>query len=410
LKDNILIIGGGHAGSMAAILLRQKKYKGSISIVSEENHLPYQRPPLSKAYLLGNTEKKSLYFKSREYYKNNNIEFISNKTAIKIDRADSRVLLDDGEHLKYKSLIIATGSKLNRLKHSSKNQNIYYLKTIEDSIKLRSVFKKHKKIVIIGAGYIGLEVASALIKNKLDVTVIETTERVMNRSVCDQTSDFIMNMHIKAGVKFLFNTSVIDIKDINLKKRIYLNNESSLDADAIIIGIGISPNIKLAQDSGLDCSNGIIVNEYCQTSHPKIYAIGDCTEHPNKIYQRRVRLESVHNAAEQAKTASGVICGKKKPYQQVPWFWTEQYGLKIQIAGLSNDYDDIVLRGNLKDKKFSIFYLKNKKIIAVDAINDNQSFLSGRKLIKIEANISKSKLSDVKINLRDLIKKPYIGN
>jgi 3-phenylpropionate/trans-cinnamate dioxygenase ferredoxin reductase component len=403
MEKNIVIVGGGQAGFTTAANLRNKKHKGSILIFGEEVYPPYQRPPLSKSFLTDESQEQSLYIKSQSYYDKNNISIICNKKATKINRESKSIIIDNKDKYHYEKLVIATGSKLNKLDLSCNESNIHYLRSITDSIAIKSTLSTKDSIVIIGAGYIGLEIAAAAIKKNLSVTVIEMEKRSMSRSLCIETSQFLQNKHETEGVTFIFNTSVIDIIDFNLKKRVSCSNGMNIDADAIVIGVGVKPNTKLAEDAKLECMNGIIVDKNGQTSDANIFAAGDCTNHPNEVYNRRLRLESVHNAVEQAKTVAASICGEQKPYSQVPWFWSDQYNIKLQIAGISDGYDEYVIRGNPYKEKFSTFYLKDKILIAVVAINDQYSYLKGKKLISLRARISKDILENMKIDLKELI-------
>ena len=403
LKASVLIIGSGQAGAMVAITLRRIKYEGSIVIVGSEKYLPYQRPPLSKAFLTNATKLDNLYIKSKSYYQKKNIEILSGTTVINIDRKAKKVALEDKTEYRYKKLIIATGSELNKIPLNCDTTNIHYLRTIDDSLAIKKAIDKEKDITIIGAGYIGLEIAATAIKKGCKVTVIELTDRVMSRSISSLTSDFLQKKHEKEGVNFLFNKAVFDIQNLKKGERILCNDGHIIDTNTVIIGVGIQPNIKLAIDSALDFENGITVNEDGQTSDPNIFSVGDCTNHPNKIYNKRIRLESVHNAVEQAKTIAHSIVGKKRPYQQVPWFWSDQYNLKLQIAGIPINYNDIIFRGSQEKEKFAVFYLKKNKIIALEAINDQKSFLIGKKLIKNQTNIPLDVLKEQDSDLKSFL-------
>ena len=403
MKSNVIILGAGHAGCMTAIHLRQMKYKGSILLIGDENYLPYQKPPLSKGFMNGNVKENSLYLKSADYYKKNKITLIQNQKVTHIKRKQRCVILENGQKCYYQKLVIANGSSLNKLKISCNQNNIYYLKTIDDALSIQSTFKQIKKIVIIGSGYIGMEIAAAAIKENLEVTVVEIENRVMKRSTCFETSKFFQKKHEQQGVNFIFNLTVDSIRDYNFQKRLTFNNGNILDADAIVIGVGIKPNVELALTAKLKCDDGIIVDENGMTADENIFAAGDCTNHPNNIYQKRLRLESVHNAVEQSKTVAASINGNKKPYHQVPWFWTDQYNLKLQIAGISEGHDQYVIRGNIKEEKFSVFYLRKKKLIAVEAINDNKSFVKGKKLIALKPQIKTNLINNEDIDIKDWI-------
>ena len=404
MKYDVIIIGGGQAGSMLAITLRQQKFLGSILLISDESHLPYQRPPLSKSFLSCSTTTKSLYFKSSAYYEKNQIDILLNNNVTSINRTDKNIALENGKKFYYKTLVIATGSKLNTLDFHCDNNKIYYLKTINDSMKIRSLLDQQQKIVIIGAGYIGLEIAAAASKKNHQVIVLEADSRVMSRSVCPETSHFFELMHEKEGVHFFFNALIKNIHQHNNQKMITLNNHESINADAIIIGVGVKPKIDLAVAAGLDCENGITVNKFCQTSDDNIFAVGDCTNYPNTIYDQRLRLESVQNAIEQAKIAASKINEIDLPNDHIPWFWSDQYNIKLKIVGVATDYEHYVVRGNIAEKKFSVFYLKNGRLIALETINDNKSFSLGKKLIKNRVSASIEDLEDKELDLRNWLR------
>ena len=403
MQYDVIIIGGGQAGAMSAITLRQKKFSGRILLISNEGYLPYQRPPLSKAFLTDLLLTESLYIKSSAYYKRNKIDILMNDTVELIDRNKKNIILEDGGKYSYQKLVLATGSELNILDITCDKKNIYYLRTIDDSIKIRSLLEQQQKIVIVGAGYIGLEIAAAAIQKNQQVIVLEADNRVMSRSVCPETSNFFEAIHKKEGVNFFFNTLIEDIHQHNSQKIITVNNDESINADAIIIGIGVNPKIGLAVEAGLDCQNGILVNEFCQTSDDNIFAIGDCANYPNSIYGQRLRLESVQNALEQAKIAASTINGLDLPHDQIPWFWSDQYNIKLRIAGVATGYENYVIRGNISEEKFSVFYLKEERLIAIETINDNKSFSVGKKLIKNQTSIPLDVLKDQNSDLKSFL-------
>ena len=403
MKNDVVIIGAGHAGGMTAILLRQQKFQGSITLIGQEDFLPYQRPALSKGFLAGEIEEQRLYLKSQDFYVKNNIRIIQNHKIVDIDRNNKTVLLEDLKQIEYEKLVIATGSVVNKLNTSSKETDLYYLRTIGDSLEIRKRLENKKKMAIIGAGYIGLEIASIAIKKNLEVSVIELEKRVMSRVTSQEISHFLQKKHQSEGVKIKFNTSVIDIEDIDNRKRITCNDGSVLDIDFVVIGIGIKPNIELAQNCGLECDNGIIVNETGKTSDKHIFAVGDCSNHPNNIFNRRLRLESVQNAVEQAKSIAAGIAGKKKPYREVPWFWSDQYDIKLQIAGISQHHDQKLLTGSISKEKFAVFYLKEKRLVGVDGVNSPKEFITGKKLIGTRSEIPLELIKKANIDLKEIV-------
>ena len=403
MKNDAVIIGAGHAGGMTAISLRQRQYQGSITLIGEENFLPYQRPALSKGFLAGEIEEKRLYLKSQDYFDKNNIRIIRSCKVVAIDRNNKTILLENQKQLGYEKLVIATGSIVNKLKTSSKETDLYYLRTIRDSLKIREKLRSKNKITIIGAGYIGLEIASIATKKNLEVSVLELENRVMGRVVSAEVSDFFQKKHQSEGVEFKFNTSITDIEDRGKQKRIICSDGSFLNTDVVVIGVGIKPNIELAKSSGLKCDNGILVDANGQTSDPHIFAVGDCSNHPNNIFKQRLRLESVQNAVEQAKSIAASIAGSHKPYQEVPWFWSDQYNIKLQIAGISQDHDHRVIRGFPEEEKFAVFYQKEKRLIAVDAINSPKEFMVGKKWIAKQAKIPFELIRNVDVDLKKIV-------
>jgi len=403
MRNDVVIIGAGHAGGMTAISLRQQKYQGSITLIGEENFLPYQRPALSKGFLAGEIEEKRLYLKSQDYFDKNNIRIIRSCKVVAIDRNNKTILLENQKQLGYEKLVIATGSIVNKLKTSSKETDLYYLRTIRDSLKIREKLRSKNKITIIGAGYIGLEIASIATKKNLEVSVLELENRVMGRVVSAEVSDFFQKKHQSEGVEFKFNTSITDIEDRGKQKRIICSDGSFLNTDVVVIGVGIKPNIELAKSSGLTCDNGILVDDNGQTSDRHIFAVGDCTNHPNNIFKQRLRLESVQNAVEQAKSIAASIAGSHKPYQEVPWFWSDQYNIKLQIAGISQDHDHRVIRGYPEEEKFAVFYQKEKRLIAVDAINSPKEFMVGKKWIAMQAKIPFELIRNVDVDLKKIV-------
>jgi len=404
MKYSVIIVGGGQAGLTTLVSLRQNYFTGSILLVGDEDQFPYQRPPLSKNFLYEKIEDERLSLKPKSYFAKHNIDYLNSSLVTAINREEKYIQVSHHKKFSYSKLVICTGSSVNKLSLSCSSKNIHYLRTIEDSKEIKHTLQTMKKIVILGAGYIGLEIASAAINQGLDVTVIELKKTVMNRSVSHYTASYIRKKHEESGVKFLFETSVEDIKDENGKKKIICKNNNALYADAVIIGVGIKPNVGLAIKSGLDCQDGIIVNKYGQTSDKNIYSSGDCANHPSQIFKRRLRLESVQNAIEQSKIVATSIIGKKIEYNEVPWFWSNQYNIKLQIAGISSSTYKTIVRGNLSEEKFAVYYLHNNKLKAIETINYQKSFMLGKKLIRSQHFISDDLIKNELIDIRDWIK------
>ena len=396
---DVLIIGGGQAGSMTAINLRKQKFEGSIAIITEEAHHPYQRPPLSKGFLTGDFKQENLFFKSESYYEKNKIKVFLKSHAVSIEIKKQKVILGSGEEIKYKKLVIATGSKLNKIT-PEEDEKIIYLNSIDNAVNLKKRLEENKSIGIVGAGYIGLEVAATAKKMDLKTTVFEAEKRIMQRSASDEIASFIKSYHEKMGVEFKLGSMVQKITTED-GLRIVLNDGQISEPDFVVIGVGVQAACDIAQEAGIDCNNGILVDENCLTSEENIYAAGDCVNYYFSRYGSRQRLESVQNAIDQATTVSASIMGAPITYKSIPWFWSDQYDLKIQIAGLSQDSDLLVTRGNKNDCKFSVCHFKNSRLMAVECVNDQKTFMLGKKLIEAESKITPEAIENVQTNLRD---------
>ena len=402
--EELVVIGGGQAAIQCVASLRKEGYSGSITLVGEENHLPYQRPPLSKGFLSGSTESDRLYLKKIEFFQENSIQLNLGVTANRIDRDNCIVNLSDGKSIGYDKLVLATGSRVRKLKFPGSDlEGINYLRGIDDAESLKDGLLKSKNLVIVGAGYIGLEVAAVATEFDTKITVIEMADRVMNRTVDPIISDYYQELHSKNGVDFILNESLERVDGNKTVEQVICSGGSSIEADILVIGAGVIPNIELAEESGLSCDNGICVDEYGQTEDAKVFACGDCTNHPNEKLNRRLRLESVHNAMEQSKTVATSVMGNRTAYNQIPWFWSDQYDHKLQIIGLSGDHDEVLIRGNQEESKFMLFYLKGEELIAVDAVNNPKEFLICRKLVENKVKISSDDILNQSKNLNDLI-------
>lgn len=405
IADNsrIVIVGAGHAAGQLVTSLKQKKFAGRIVLIGDEDYLPYQRPPLSKKFLAGELAAERLYVKPSSFYEDDNIELRLGEAVTAIDREAKKLTTSTDAELTYDTLIFATGSRVRELPESLPTlDGIHYLRGIEDVNAIREEMRDAKRIVIIGAGYIGLEVAAVSRTLGLDVTVLEMAERVMSRVVSHEVSDFYAAEHRAQGVKLELSSGLDSFAGDERVRAVITTDGRRIDADLVVVGVGILPNTELAAAAGLDVDNGIVVNDRCQTADPAIYAVGDCTSHPNRVYDKMLRLESVHNALEQAKTAAAAICGEDVSYDQVPWFWSDQYDLKLQIAGLSAGYDEVVLRGDMEQRSFACLYLRQKRLIAIDAINAPRDFMQAKALIARHATPDPAKLADSDILLKDL--------
>jgi len=402
--NEIVVIGSGQAAVQAVMSLKRNEFTGSIKIIGEEGHLPYQRPPLSKDFLLEEYKPERVSLKKKEFYEENGIDLILGKRAETIDTSLKEIVLSDENKINYDQLIIATGSRVRKLNvPGSEKTGIYYLRDLNDANALKKQIKKSKKMVVVGAGYIGLEVASVAASLGIEVTVIEMANRVMNRTVDPVISSYYQKLHESHGVKIHLDNGLKEFQGKESVNAVLCSDGLKLDADVVVVGAGVLPNQEIAMDAGLKCENGITVNEYGETSDQDVYACGDCTNHPNKTLNTRLRLESVHNAMEQSKTVASTIMGNRDPYDQIPWFWSDQYDHKLQLVGISGEHDEIVMRGLESEQKFLLFYLKNSVLIAVNAINSSKEFLICRKLVANKVKISSDVLKDQSVNLNDLL-------
>jgi len=404
MSERVVIAGAGHAAGQVVTSLRQHKFAGQIILVGDEPYLPYQRPPLSKKFLAGEMPAERLYVKPESFYEDTGVELHLDSRITEIDRETKRLRIAGDDEIAYDKLVLALGSRVRRLPVDGTDlKGVHYLRSIADVEGIRGDMDAGRRLVIIGAGYIGLEVAAVAQQAGLEVTVIEMADRVMSRVVSPEISDFYQIEHTNQGVKLRLSTGVTALNGKKRVKSVTTSDGEKIRADLVVIGVGIQPNTEVPTAAKLDVDNGIIVDDHCQTSDPDIYAVGDCTSHPNAIYGRRLRLESVHNALEQAKTAAANICGGDVAYSQVPWFWSDQYDLKLQIAGLSEGHDDVVIRGNPAERSFSCLYLAEGRLIAVDAINAPRDFVQSKQLIADGVVIDAKKLADVETALKDMV-------
>ena len=402
MSERIVIIGAGQSGAQAVATLRAEGYTGALTMIGDESHAPYQRPPLSKAYLMGTMERDRLFLKPDAFYRDAQCEMILGVGATRIDRATKTVHLADGRVLAYDKLLLATGSRVRKIRCPGADlRGIHYLRGIDDVDALRASFQPGKKLAIVGGGYIGLEVAAVAAKRGIDVTVFEAMDRLMARAVSAPISDFYDKVHRAAGVKVLLNTGVEAFEGDGALAAIRAEG-TSYPADVALVGIGIIPNIELAKEAGLGCDDGIVVNEKSDvTGDPAVFAAGDCTRHVGRE-GTALRLECVQNAIDQAKHAALGMLGKPSTYREVPWFWSDQYDLKLQIAGLARPSDRLVVRGNPEARKFAIFHLRDGAIAAVEAVNAAPEYLVGKKLIADGTKVAPDRLADTSIPMKTI--------
>jgi 3-phenylpropionate/trans-cinnamate dioxygenase ferredoxin reductase subunit len=396
---NVVVIGAGQAALQTIMSLRQGGYEAAITLVGDEAYLPYQRPPLSKAYLSGKMERDRLFLKPDAFYTDNQVTLKLDMRVDSLDAAAKSVKLSNGETLAYEYAVIATGSRPRLLDVPGRQlDNIFDLRGMADIDAMQPHFVEGKKLLVVGGGYIGLEAAAVAAAMGMRVHVLEAAPRLLARVAEPEISAFYTRLHKDNGVTLVTDSQMTGFVGDNAVRCVEMADGSVINADIVITGIGILPNIEIAEAAGLTVENGIVVNEVGQTSDAHIFAAGDCTSHPNDLLGRTMRLESVPNAIEQGKAVASAICGAPKPYHQVPWFWSDQYDVKLQIAGVPLEIDQKVLRGDDSTNSFAWFYFTGDKLTGVTAVNRPAEFMAGRMLIekslKGEAIADPAKLAD----------------
>jgi len=401
---HVVILGAGHAGGTLCALLRQFDYPGSITLIGEEPLPPYQRPPLSKAWLKGEANAEDLELKPLEFYREHAIDFRPGKRALRLERSDRRVHLDDGSILTYDTLVIATGARAIALPIPGADlTGVMFLRTAADAELLKATIGPGKTLVVVGGGYIGLEVAASGRALGAAVVVLERERRLLARVACEALSDFFRGYHESRGVGFELGCSVVGFEGADGHVTgVTLADGRSLACDAVVVGVGATPNDEIATDAGLETARGIVVDLEARTSDPNIFAIGDVTHRPMPIYGRMFRMESVPNALEQAKQAAAAITGRPAPAGETPWQWSDQYDLKLQIAGYAFDVDEILIRGDPASAKFAVFHLKGDRLQSVEAINSPPEFMMGKMLIGNRKPVDKARLADPSISMKEV--------
>ncbi|HKY57899.1 MAG TPA: FAD-dependent oxidoreductase [Aeromicrobium sp.] len=389
-----VIVGASHAGAQLAASLRQEGWNGELVLIGDESILPYQRPPLSKAYLAGKSALDDLAIRNAEFYAKQEIQLL-NATVDAIDRSTRHLALRTGEALSYDKLALCTGARPRRLTTPGADlPGVHYLRTAADVEAIRAVATAGPRTVIIGGGYIGLETAASLRALGLEVTVLEAAERVLERVTAPEVSAFFTRIHRNEGVDVRTGALVEAIAGERQVQEVVLAGGESLPADLVVVGIGVEPNIELAVEAGLVVDNGVLIDSQARTSDPDIVAAGDCASHDLARYGRRVRLESVPSAGEQAKVAAATICGKSKEIAALPWFWSDQYDVKLQIAGLNTGYDEIILDGDPhQGRDFTCYYFRQGELIAADCVNRPRDFMFSKRAITQRTPVARADLT-----------------
>ena len=382
MQEDIVIIGAGQAGAQVAQSLRQGGFEGPLRLIGDEPHPPYQRPPLSKKFLAGEIGAEGLWLRPPAFFTTNNIDHIPNTRVVAIDRGAKRLTLANGDTLPYGKLVLATGTNARLLTlEGADKKGVVTLRSIADVDVIRNILQKSSSVAIIGAGYIGLEVAAVAKSLGKSVTVIEAQDRPMKRVVSQAVSDYFSGLHKARGIELRLNTGIEAIEGGDSVTGVRLSTGETVPAELVLVAVGAEPNDHLAAEAGLEVDNGILVDGCGQTSDPDIFAAGDCTRFYSNRYQRSVRMESVQNAIDQAKAVAQALLGQEVDYDPLPWFWSDQYDIKLQIAGLSEGYDDTKVVGSTEDSKFYVAYLHDGRLIAVDSINSPRSHMMARRVI-----------------------------
>ena len=397
----IVIAGAGHAGFQLAASLRQHGFAERVCLINDEAHLPYQRPPLSKAYLKGEGRPDSLMFRPDKFYRDQNIELISDRAAF-IDRAARRLVLESGAFLDYGHLVLATGAR-NRLLDipNASLADVRYLRILDESEALRLRIATARHAVVIGAGFIGLEFAATARAKGLEVDVIELGTRVMARAVTAEISDYFQERHTAAGIRIHLGVQATSIEsDGTNVTGVSLSDGRHIPADLVVVGVGVLPNVEIAAEAGLPVAAGIIVNEHLLTSDPNISAIGDCALFASPRFGGSLRLESVQNATDHARCVAARLTGDAKPYDGQPWFWSDQGDDKLQIAGLTTGYDRVVVRGDRMQRSFSAFCYKSGQLVGVESVNRASDHVFGRKILGMNRSIEPEQAADPGFDLK----------
>ena len=406
-RAEVVIVGAGQAAGELAVALRQEGCTGRILVIGEEQVLPYQRPPLSKAYLSGKVGPEGLLVRPPAAYEQAHIDFLLGVRVEAIDRQAHRLRLADGRSVGYDRLALPTGGRARRLAIAGSDlHGIHYLRSQADVEAIRPGLRGGRRLVIVGGGYVGLEVAAVAVRMGLQVTVLEAAPRVLARVTAPQVSAFYEALHRDNGVQILTGVEVegfaggecpVHVGEVLCK------DGRRIEADLVIVGVGLIPNVELAEAAGLEVDNGILIDEHGRTSDADIVALGDCTNHPCLFYDRRLRLESVPSAIDQARTAAATLCGKSRRTESLPWFWSDQYDLKLQMAGLNQGYERMVLRGSFEQRSFTAFYLQGERIIAADVVGRPAEFMLAKRLISERLVVDDALLADEARPLKELL-------
>lgn len=397
-----VVIGAGQAGLQICDSLRKGGFDGRLVLIGEEPELPYQRPPLSKKFLGGELEEARLAFRPAAFYEKNDIEIVTGTVARSLERDGRTVVLEDGTRVAYERLALATGARIRPLPcPGAEDERVHYVRTLADSRGLAAALADAAHLTVVGGGFIGLEVAAVARGMGKDVVVLEALDRLMARAVSPRVSAFYADLHRGHGVDIRLDTGVDTLEPTGRRLGV-LAGGAHFETDLVVAGIGVLPNVELASEAGLICRNGIVVDAAARTSDPAIVAAGDCTMHYNGFLEREIRLESVQNAVDQAKIAAASMLGETAEYVQVPWFWSDQYDVKLQMAGIGMPFEEAVVRGDMSAAAFSVFYFRDGRLAGADSINSPLDHMACRKLLAQGTLVSADQLADKNTELMKL--------
>jgi len=407
----IVIVGTGQAAYQLASSLRGEGYAGPICLVGEEPHLPYQRPPLSKSFLNSDCEAASLTFQGEAYYAKHGVELVRRTRVTRIDRSGHFVETHDGARLPYSHLVLATGARNRQLPYASPgSQGVFSLRTLDDARGLRECLGNIRKAVVIGAGFLGLEFAAVAAGKGVAVTVVEATATLMSRVVSAPVGSAFQQHLESLGVQFYLGTMVNAIQRENERiTGVEMSDGRVAEGEIVVVSIGVLPNAELAIEAGLATGNGILVNQHLSTDDPCISAIGDCASFPSRFTHAPCRLESIQNAVDQARCLARRLAGRDEPYDAVPWFWSDQGGLKLQIAGLSGAVDEVVLRGDAGARRFSAYCFSAGRLVCVESVGCPADHMAARKLLGAATPVTPAQVRDKSIDLKSLLPQPAVA-
>ncbi len=407
-ESTCIVIGASHSGVALALQLRKEGWQGGIRLIGAEAELPYHRPPLSKELLAGTREPDSIRLRPAKVFADNDIELMTGTRVMSIQRDSKSVVLDSGEELAYEKLALCTGAVPRTLPGSGHSDRVLYLRTLTDVAAIRERSRQGDRVVIVGGGYIGLETAAVLVRAGLEVTLLEAEQRLLARVTSTPMSSYIQALHSRHGVDIRTSARLTELSEEGAELRLRCSDQRELRADFLIVGIGIEPDTRLAQEAGLRVADGVLVDAHCRTSDPDIFASGDCARFPSALYGRELRLESVQNANDQGRAAAANLCGKRVAYGALPWFWSDQYELKLQMVGLSDGHDQIVCRGDPEDQGeagFALYYLQKQRLLAVDCVSRPKEFMLAKKWLQQGLRVDPARLADEGIAPDEIIPK-----